>query len=89
LATGLQLSTLKGHSHGVNAVAITPDGKQVVSVSLDKTLKLWDLATREELVTFMGDGTMRSCNIAPDGATVVVGDVSGRVHFLRLEGLRG
>ncbi|WP_318285844.1 N-acetylglucosamine kinase [Limnospira fusiformis] len=32
---------------------------------------------------------MKSCAVAPDGVTVVAGDNVGRVHFLRLEGLRG
>ena len=30
---------------------------------------------------------MRSCAVAPDGVTVVAGDRSGQVYFLRLEGL--
>jgi hypothetical protein len=28
-----------------------------------------------------------SCAIAPDGVTIVAGDTSGRVYFLRLEGI--
>ncbi len=31
--------------------------------------------------------TLTSCAIAPDGVTVVAGDESGRVYFLRLEGI--
>ncbi|EKD10831.1 WD-40 repeat protein [Arthrospira platensis C1] len=56
---------------------------------MDKTLKLWDLETGEVLATFTGEGAMESCAIAPDGVTVVAGDGSGRVYFLRLEGLSG
>ncbi|WP_242048994.1 WD40 repeat domain-containing protein [Planktothrix sp. FACHB-1365] len=67
---------------------ITPDGKFAVSGSY-KTLKLWDLVTGKELTAFIGEAKMLSCAIAPDGVTVVAGDGSGRVHFLRLEGLRG
>ncbi|MDT9326308.1 MAG: WD40 repeat domain-containing protein, partial [Limnospira sp. PMC 1286.21] len=79
----------RGHSWSVNAVAIAPDGKRAVSASDDKTLKLWDLETGEVLATFTGEGAMESCAIAPDGVTVVAGDGSGRVYFLRLEGLSG
>ena len=88
LETGTELATLTGHSSWVNAVAIAPDGKRAVSASY-KTLKLWDLETGKELATFTGEAEMSSCAVAPDGVTVVAGDRSGRVHFLRLEGLRG
>ncbi|MDC0836877.1 WD40 repeat domain-containing protein, partial [Limnoraphis robusta] len=54
LATGTELATLIGHSRGVNAVAIAPDGKRAVSASNDKTLKLWDLETGTELATLTG-----------------------------------
>ncbi len=87
LATGHEVPTLTGHSSWVYAVAITPDGKQAVSASWDKTLKLWDLATGEVVASFSGDSAFLCCAIAPDGVTVVAGEESGRVHFLRLEGL--
>jgi WD40 repeat protein len=87
LARGQELHTLTGHSRSVSAVAITPDGKQAVSASEDKTLKLWDLATGEVLATFTGEYGMGLCAVAADGVTVVAGDESGGVHFLRLEGV--
>ncbi len=36
---------LVGHTDWVNACAVTPDGRRVVSASYDKTLKVWDLET--------------------------------------------
>lgn len=41
--TGNRLETLRGHRDSVHSVAFTPDGKQLVSGSLDKTLKYWDV----------------------------------------------
>ncbi len=35
-------------------LAITPNGQQVISASRDKTLKVWNLATGEELFTLNG-----------------------------------
>jgi len=35
--------TLMGHTGGVTACAITPDGRRIVSASWDTTLKVWDL----------------------------------------------
>ncbi|MEC4989823.1 MAG: WD40 repeat domain-containing protein, partial [Oscillatoria sp. PMC 1068.18] len=48
------MRTLTGHSSWVRAVAITPDGKQAVYGSSDNTLKLWDLATGQEIRTLTG-----------------------------------
>ena len=39
---GGQVRTLAGHSDDVNSVAISADGKRVVSGSVDKTVKIWD-----------------------------------------------
>jgi len=55
--------------------------------SWDKTLKVWDLATCEEVMTFAGDGTFDCCAVTPDGKTIVAGDRGGQVHFMRMEGV--
>jgi hypothetical protein len=34
---------------------------------------------------FFADSAMTACAVAPDGRTIVAGEASGRVHFLRLE----
>jgi len=42
--TGELLETLQGHRNWVYSVAFTPDGRGLVSGSLDKTLKYWDVS---------------------------------------------
>ncbi|MFM6776062.1 MAG: WD40 repeat domain-containing protein [Dolichospermum sp.] len=39
---------LSGHSDWVNAIALTLDGKTLISGSWDNTIKTWDLGTGEE-----------------------------------------
>ncbi len=87
LTTGTELFSLTGHTDYVIAVAITPDGKQAISASRDNSLKLWDLQSREVIASFSGESALYCCAVAPDGVTIVAGEASGRVHFLRLEGV--
>jgi WD40 repeat protein len=45
VATGKEVRRFTGHEGSVNSVAVTPDGKYVVSGSGDKTVRVWELAT--------------------------------------------
>jgi WD40 repeat protein len=59
----------------------------MISSSWDKTLRVWDLESREVIARFTGEGALECCAVVPDGRTIVAGEMSGRVHFLRLEGV--
>jgi WD40 repeat protein len=83
LESGAELRTLKGG--GVLAVAVMPDGRRVISASWDGTLKVWDLERAQVIASFKGEGEQLVCAVAPNGATIVAGDRSGQVYFLRLE----
>ena len=82
----IQQFSLTGHKDSVNAFAISYCGKYLISASSDTTLKVWDLQSFKEIVSFTGESSMNCCAIAPDGTTIVAGEASGRLHFLRLEG---
>ncbi|KAE9392793.1 hypothetical protein BT96DRAFT_1023345 [Gymnopus androsaceus JB14] len=41
---------LAGHAESVESVAISPDGKRVVSGSMDKTIRIWNAETGEQVV---------------------------------------
>jgi len=48
-----------------------PDNWFAVSGSTDRTLEVWDLKTGEEVVSFIGEGPLLICAIAPDGVDIV------------------
>jgi WD40 repeat protein len=50
------LQRLEDHSGGVESVAFSPDGKQVVSGSDSGTIRLWDTATGAPLQRLRGPG---------------------------------
>ncbi|MCG7852084.1 MAG: DUF4062 domain-containing protein [Methanosarcinaceae archaeon] len=88
IETGVDLHLLRGHTDIVTSVAVTPDGRRGVSASKDKTLILWDLVGNGEVIgNFTGDSSLFACAIAPDGNTIIAGELSGRVHFLRVKGI--
>jgi len=65
---GPLLRTLAGHAAPVNAVAVAPDGRRVLSASHDRTLKIWDLETGAELRTLKGHTEgVTAVAVAPDG----------------------
>ncbi|MBD2778196.1 hypothetical protein ICL16_40700, partial [Iningainema sp. BLCCT55] len=82
---GKELFSLQGHSDGVRAVAVTPDGGRVISGSYGGTLKVWDMASGRRVAVFTVDSPVWCCAVAPDGMTITAGDSLGKVHFLRLK----
>jgi WD40 repeat protein len=64
--------TIENHADWVMGVAFSPDGKHLLTCSRDKTAKVWDLATKESVLTF------------PDHQTTVYGvavHANGKVGF--------
>ena len=60
--------TIRGHTAGLYRVAHSSDGKRLATASIDKTAKVWDVASGQELLTLRGH-TMDVTGVAfsPDG----------------------
>jgi WD40 repeat protein len=68
LATGKVIRSFEGHTKDVRRVAVSPDGKQLLSASFDGSVRLWDLANGKELKKFDGPGNfVESVAFTPDG----------------------
>ncbi|MHC5729339.1 MAG: WD40 repeat domain-containing protein, partial [Nostoc sp.] len=79
------VKTLHGHSGSVNSVAISPDGKTLASGSDDETIKLWNLATGEQIRTLTGHSEVLNVAISPDGKTLVSGGSDNTIKIWRLK----
>jgi WD40 repeat protein len=62
---------LVGHTDGVKAIVVTPDGRRAVSGSDDKTMRVWDLETGDsrELVGHTDD--IKAIVVTPDGRRAI------------------
>lgn len=71
-----------GHTGGVEAVAVTPDGRLLLTGSDDGTARLWDLQSGRCLQTFAGHtGEVSAVAVTPDGRFLVTGSPDGTVRF--------
>ena len=84
---------LRGHDGAVNAVAISPDNRWVVTGSYDSTARLWDLSAKDPAanpVVLRGhDGPVIAVAISPDNRWVVTGssDKTARLWLLQMNDL--
>ena len=63
---------LRGHTDTVTSAAFSPDGRQVVTASVDGTARVWDAATGQSLAVLTGHtGWVWNAVFSPDGRRIV------------------
>jgi WD40 repeat protein/serine/threonine protein kinase len=78
-ATGKPTGSLAGHAGPVSAVAISPDGKRLVSRVAD-TLYLWDLLSKKRLAILRGHrAVIATFDFSSDGRFLISGSTDDRV----------
>ncbi len=82
-----------GHTSIVWKVLFTPDGKELISVSDDKTIRFWDVASGEPIRVLRPpigpgrEGKLYAAALSPDGRTLAVGgwglkDAFGSIYLI-------
>ena len=74
-AKGELKESLHGHMNAVFGVAFSPDGRSLISTCGGReAVKLWDVSTRQELLTLGGTGSMLfAARWSADGDVILVG----------------
>jgi WD40 repeat protein/tRNA A-37 threonylcarbamoyl transferase component Bud32 len=76
----------KGHSSDVNSVAFSPDGTTLGSASDDKTIKLWNLVSGEEIRTIEGHSNwIWTVAFSPDSKTLASGSADKTIKLWNLK----
>jgi WD40 repeat protein len=85
---GELLHTLRGHTDMVMGIAAQPGGSLLASVSIDGSVRLWDMAQGEEVLQVpfdTSDGLPISVAFSPGGDLLAVGTTDGLIHFWDME----
>jgi guanine nucleotide-binding protein subunit beta-2-like 1 protein len=65
---------LRGHSHFISELCLSPDAKFCISSSWDGTLRLWDLNLSKTIRRFIGhNNDVLSVSLSPDNRLIVSG----------------
>jgi WD40 repeat protein len=80
LETGKTKVINRPHKHQVEALALSPDGRLLLSGSLDRTVRLWEVLTGQEIRTFAKhQRAVGAVAFSPDGRLAASG--GGRLGY--------
>ena len=62
----------EGHTSGIKQVLFTPNDRQLISCSDDKTLRFWDSSSGKEIHKFELSGAIGGMELSKDGNTITI-----------------
>lgn len=68
-------NTIRAHTHAVNAISISDDGKTMISASSDGTAKIWHIHPEWHVIQLLTGhkAAVTTCAISSDGKIIVTG----------------
>jgi FOG: WD40 repeat len=84
LRRGAQAGLLTGHRGRVTMLEISPDDRCIAVGTEDGVLAAWDMASRKRIGSLDVDAPITCAAVSEDSRTLVAGDTTGGVHFLRI-----
>lgn len=86
-SSGHRVADLRGHTHSINRVRFSPDGRLVVTASQDNSARIWSVEDGRELMSLRGHRAMlHDARFSPDGRSVLTasGDGTARIYDVSL-----
>lgn len=80
VSTGKLVKVLSGHEGEIKGLDFSPDSERLVSISYDKTVRLWDILNGKELRSLRGPSRGTSVGYCPEGQFIVAGFENGDVR---------
>jgi WD40 repeat protein len=72
-STGTEVRRYAGHSGRIGTIAVSPDGRQMLTGSGDKTARLWDIVTGKTLRILRHSKAVTSVTFSSDGQLAFTG----------------
>jgi eukaryotic-like serine/threonine-protein kinase len=81
-ADGKELVTLRGHEGAIRNVSFSPDGRLVLTTSLDRTARAWNAETGGQVALWRGHASqVNTATLSPDGRRVITAGDDGTVRL--------
>ena len=81
------IRTFRGHTKNIVSLALSPDGKRIVSGGEDGNIKLWNIGSSEAIQTMKGDARdVSTVAFSPDGKYVLSGGFDKRMKLWDING---
>ena len=81
-----QWELIQAHDRPISDLALSPDGKRLLTASLDKTMKLWNLQSKSvEKNIDTKNHRVQSLEFSPIGTSFVTGGADGKILFWNLD----
>ena len=84
--TGEVIRRFVGHTSLIGATKLSPDGRLAVSTSEDQSIRVWDIASGNELCRLtLSSSYAFNFDISPDSRTALLGNSNGRVLLMDIQ----